>query len=62
MDSNPVDVQKNLKGADYPASGEELASTAKSNDAPDDLIEQLRSLGDENFSGPDQVMAALKRS
>ncbi len=62
MDFNPVDVQKNLKGADYPASGEELASTAESNDAPDDLIEQLRSLGDENFSGPDQVMAALKRS
>ena len=62
MDFNPVDVQKNLVGADYPASGEELASTAESNGAPGDLVEQLRSLGDEDFSGPDQVMAALKRS
>jgi hypothetical protein len=25
-------------------------------------VEELRSLGDETFSGPDKVMAALKRS
>ncbi len=62
MDFNPVDVQKHLKGADYPASGEDLASTARGNDAPDDLVEKLRNLGDEEYSGPDQVMAALKRS
>jgi len=62
VDFNPVDVQKNLKGADYPASGEEVASTAESNGAPGDLIEQLRSLGDVNLAGPDQGMAALKRS
>jgi hypothetical protein len=62
VDSNPIDVQENLKGADYPTSGEELARTAEGNDAPDNLIEQLESLGDENFSGPDEVMAALGRS
>lgn len=62
MDVNPIEVQKHLKGADYPASGDELASTAESNDAPGDLVEQLRNLGDEEFSGPDKVMAALKRS
>jgi hypothetical protein len=61
VDINPIDVQKCLKGTDYPASGEELASTAESNDALGELVEQLRSLGDEDFSGPDQVMAALKR-
>lgn len=55
-------MQKNLKGADYPASGEDLASTAESNGAPSDMIEQLRNLGDEDFSGPDEIMAALKRS
>ncbi len=62
MDVNPVDVQRHLKGADYPATGEELASTARSNNAPGDMVEKLRSLGDEEFSGPDKVMAALKRS
>lgn len=62
MDFNPIDVQKHLKGADYPASGQELAATAEGNDAPDELVQQLRNLGGEEFSGPDQVMAALKGS
>jgi hypothetical protein len=31
---DPVNVQKHLEGAYYPASGEELDSTAESNDAP----------------------------
>jgi hypothetical protein len=62
MEFNPIEVQKHLKGADYPASGEELASTAEKNNAPKELVEKLRSFGDEEFSGPDKVMAALKRS
>jgi hypothetical protein len=61
MEFNPIEVQKHLKGADYPASGEELASLAESNNAPEELVEKLRSLGNEEFSGPDKVMAALKR-
>ena len=61
MDFNPIEVQKHLKGADYPASGEELASVAESNNAPDELVEELRSLGDTELSGPDKVMAALKQ-
>ena len=62
MDFNPVDVQEHLKGANYPASGEQLASTAEDNDASGELVKRLRNLGDEEFSGPDQVMAALKLS
>jgi len=62
LDFNPIEVQKHLKGADYPASGEELASAAEQNNAPKELVEKLRSFGDERFSGPDKVMAALKRS
>ena len=63
MEFDPIEVQKHLKGADYPASGEELASTAESNNnAPKELVEKLRSFGEETFSGPDKVMAALKRS
>jgi hypothetical protein len=62
MDFNPIDVQRHLKGADYPANGRELASTAESNGAPGEVVEELRNLGEEEFSGPDKVMAALKRS
>lgn len=62
MDFNPIDVQKYLKSVSYPASGEDLASAARSNDAPGELVDKLRSFGDEEFSGPDDVQAALKRS
>jgi hypothetical protein len=63
MLSNPiyVDVDKHLEGVDYPARGEELASAARSNDAPDALVESLRDLGDQELSGLGEVKAALVR-
>ncbi|HEV2093209.1 MAG TPA: DUF2795 domain-containing protein [Rubrobacter sp.] len=63
MTFNPlaVDLHKYLEGADYPASGEELTFTARSNAPPDVLTEALRGLGDEEFSGPGEVSAALLR-
>ena len=62
MDFNPIEVQKHLKGVNYPAGKEDLASTAESNNAPDALVERLRNLPDQTFSGPDDVQEALKRS
>jgi hypothetical protein len=61
MDFNPIDVQKALKGADYPSSGEDLAAKAQENGAPDDLVEQLRGLGGGDISGPEQVMKHLAK-
>lgn len=63
MDFNPahVDLRKHLAGANYPASGEELASAARSNDAPSALVEELRNLTTEKLSSPDEVRAALVR-
>ncbi len=60
MAFNPVDadVRNYLDGAGYPASGGELASVAQDNDAPDALVEELRNLGDETFSGLGEVRAA----
>ena len=52
------DVQRYLKGADYPASGDDLARTAQGNGAPDDLVDLLRGLG--RADGPNTVMADLK--
>lgn len=62
MDFNPIEVQKHLKGVSYPASKEDLASAAEDNDAPKELVEQLRNADRDEFSGPDDVQAALKRS
>ncbi|MDP8949369.1 MAG: glycosyltransferase [Actinomycetota bacterium] len=59
MNLNPIEVQKHLKGINYPASKENLASTAESNNASGDLVEQLRNLPDQQFSGPGDVMEAL---
>ena len=62
MDFNPEDARKYLKDADYPASKEDLISTAKSNGARDDLTERIGTLGRAEFSEPDDVVAELRAS
>lgn len=59
MDVNPIEVQKHLGGVDYPASKDELISTAESNDAPQEVIEALQRMGAVRFEGPDDVQKAL---
>jgi hypothetical protein len=55
-----TDVQKALKGADYPATRDELVELAERNGADDEVVEALRDADTEQFEGPDDVMAALK--
>jgi hypothetical protein len=60
--ANPIDIQRHLKGVDYPADRSELVETARSEDAPPEVVEALASLPeDEEFEGPDQVMEAIER-
>ena len=59
MDVNPIEVQKHLSGIDYPASKDEVISTAESNGAPEEIIEALQRMDAEEFDGPDAVQAAL---
>ena len=60
MAASVTDVQKALKGADYPASREDLIELAESNGAHEDVVDALRGADADEFDGPDQVMAALK--
>ena len=53
-----TEVQKALKGADYPMKGQDLAELAKSNGADDQLVEALRGVGE--VGGPNGVMKELK--
>lgn len=62
MDFNPEDARKYLEDADYPASKENLISTAESNGAPNDLIDRIGTLGRAEYSGPDDVVAELQAS
>jgi hypothetical protein len=59
MDVNPIELQKHLKGVDYPASRDELVSTAESNGAPAEIVEALRNAGQESFDGPSAVQQAV---
>ena len=62
MDINPDEATQYLEGVDYPASKEDLASAAKDNGAPEELVERLGTLGRPTFSGPDEVVAELEAS
>ena len=51
-------VQKALKGADYPMDGKALSTLAKKNGADDDLVDALREI--DVADGPDTVMEQLR--
>jgi Protein of unknown function (DUF2795) len=59
MDVNPIELQKHLKGVDYPASKDELVSTAESNGAPQEILDALRSADKDSFDGPSAVQQAV---
>jgi hypothetical protein len=61
MDVNPIEVQKVLKGASYPADRDDIVSLARDNGASDEIVSALRDAGSARFDGPDDVMEALGR-
>ncbi|MGA5143866.1 DUF2795 domain-containing protein [Streptomyces griseoincarnatus] len=58
-DLSPIDLQKALKGADYPAAKDDLVSVARSNGADDGLVKKLSETGTERFDGPNEVQKAV---
>ncbi|MFJ6907793.1 DUF2795 domain-containing protein [Streptomyces griseoluteus] len=58
-DMNPIDLQKALKGADYPASRDDLVSVARSNGADDKVVDKLEHAGTQRFDGPNDVQKAV---
>jgi Protein of unknown function (DUF2795) len=57
-----TEVQKALKGVDYPASEDQLADHAERNGADKELVEALRGMSKGSFDGPNAVMKELKGS
>jgi Protein of unknown function (DUF2795) len=55
-----ADVQKALKGVDYPVGPHDLAETAKRNGAGSDLVNALDGMHKDRFDGPNSVMKELK--
>lgn len=59
---SPVEMQKRLKGASYPASKADLVRLAQSNRAPDEIVAKIRALPADSFGSPKDVMKALGRA
>jgi hypothetical protein len=55
-----TEVQKALKGMDYPADREELVEHAKRNGADQEIIDALENMDKQNFDGPNAVMKGLR--
>jgi hypothetical protein len=62
MPFNPIEAQKYLKGVDYPVSKPELISIAKDNGAPQEMIDDLEAVDQEQFEGPAGVQKAFSKS
>lgn len=61
MAVSPIDVQKALKGADYPTSRESLIELAQESGASEELIDELEErLAEEEYESPAEVMADLR--
>ena len=59
---NPIQLQKYLKGAEYPLGKDELVSLAESNGADDNAMEALRAIEDRQYDGPNAVSHELKQA
>lgn len=59
MNVSPIDLQKALRGMDYPASKQDLISCAQGNDAGGDVVDALQAVPEQEYDGPNKVSAAV---
>jgi hypothetical protein len=59
MAVSPAEVEKYLKGVDYPAKKEELIKHAQQQRAPQEVLETLKKVSDETFQKPTDVAKAV---
>jgi hypothetical protein len=56
---NPIELQKSLKGVDYPAKKDDIVKAAEKNGADDDVMEALKNISEDTFEKPTDVTKAL---
>ncbi len=49
-----------LPGVRFPAEKEQIASTAESNSAPQELVEKIRGASRQRFNAPDEVLQEVQ--
>jgi uncharacterized membrane protein YgcG len=60
METSPIEVQKALKGMDYPAKKEELIKQAKNNNASKEVMDVLEKLPDKKYGNAVDVSKEFK--
>ena len=64
-DDNPIkpqiEVQKHLRGMDYPASKDDLVEHARGQGAPEEVLNLLEDLPDQNYTSPAEVTQAVSQ-
>ncbi|MEC3918990.1 DUF2795 domain-containing protein [Nocardia sp. CDC160] len=56
---NPIQLQKYLRGTDYPCKRDELVRIARDNGADATTLERLQQIPDRNYEGPQAVSRAV---
>lgn len=59
---NPIELQKHLKGVDYPASKDDVIKAAEKNGADEEILQALRNMSKDSFDRPTDVTEALSDS
>lgn len=62
MAINPIELQKYLKGTKYPAGRDAVLESAKSNNAPADVVSALEAIKDQDYDTPASLNHALKEA
>ena len=56
---NPIQLQKFLKGVDYPAKKEDVVRTAREHGADENVVATLQALPMERFNSPNDISEAV---
>lgn len=56
---NPVEIEKSLKGIDFPASKGDLVNKAKENGASNDVVDMINKLADKKYNNPTEITKEL---
>ena len=56
---NPIQLEKYLKGVDYPASKNDLIKHAQQNGADQRVLDTLKQLPDRSYEGPAGISKAI---
>ena len=59
-DLNLSELQQYLGGMSFPADKQEVAANAKSNDAPQGVVDQIRNSSIERFADLEEVLQAVR--